>query len=96
MLGQLRTTTCFRNQHTAGSETGVLINVRMSISWNQAVSKGDLQNATKILAWAQLVGFSHWNPELVSTGAAGAAATFRELGYDSFFAYLSIHKYTPA
>ena len=56
MLGQLRTTTCFRNQHTAGSETGVLINVRMSISWNQAVSKGDLQNATKIPAWAQLVG----------------------------------------
>lgn len=39
MLDQVRTTTCSRHQHIARGKGGVLIYVRMNISYDQTVSK---------------------------------------------------------
>ena len=52
MLDQVRTTTCSRNQHIAGSHEYV----RTNINYDQTVSKGELWKVTSILAHIQLVG----------------------------------------
>lgn len=53
MLDQVRTTTSFRNQHVAEDRGVVLTYVRMSISYDQTISKGRLQKTTSILAQVQ-------------------------------------------